>query len=107
MANFEELFKQAREIQGKMTDMKAKLEEAEYSGKSGGGLVEVTINGAGHAKSISIDKSLMNLDEKEMLEDLLIAAFNAAKAKADAASEDAVSGALGEFKMPPGMSNIF
>lgn len=107
MANFEELFKQAREIQGKMTNMKEKLEDNEYTGKSGGNLVSITINGAGNTKSISIDKSLINPDEKEMLEDLLIAAFNAAKAKADNASEDAVSSALGEFKLPPGMSNIF
>ena len=84
-----DLFKQAKEIQGKMTNMKEELADAEYEGKSGGGLVTVVITGAGHMKSVSIDKSLFNSDEKEMLEDLIIAAFNAAKAKLEAASEDA------------------
>lgn len=107
MTDFDALFKQAREIQGKMGDMKEKLEETEYQGKSGGGLVTVIITGAGHIKSISIDKSLMNADEKTILEDLIMAAFNAAKAKSDKASGDATSDALGEFKLPPGMSNIF
>lgn len=107
MPDFNELFKQAKDIQGKMSDMKAKMESASYEGKSGGGLVTIIINGAGHVKSIKIDPSLLNKDEKEMLEDLLIAAFNAAKAKADAASEEAASSALGEFKLPPGMNNLF
>lgn len=107
MANFDELFKQAREIQGKMSDMKEKLDEAAYEGNSGGGLVTVIINGTGLVKSISIDPSLLNADEKEILEDLIMAAFNASKAKADQASSDATSDALGEFKLPPGMSNLF
>lgn len=107
MTNFDDLFKQAKEIQGKMTDMKEELQSAEYEGKSGGGLVSIVITGAGNMKSVSIDKTLFNPDEKEMLEDLLMAAHNAAKAKSDAASEDAVSGALGGFKLPPGVSKLF
>jgi nucleoid-associated protein EbfC len=103
MPDFNELFKQAKEIQGKMNNMKEKLDESTYEGKAGGGLASVVVTGAGHMKSINIDKSLLNPDEKEMLEDLIMAAFNAAKAKVDAASEDAVSGALGDFRLPPGM----
>jgi len=102
MEGFSELVKKAQEMQGKMQEMKTELENKEYTGKSGGEMVEVVLNGAGQMKSVSLDKSIVNPDETEILEDLVVAAFNSAKAKAEADSEKAVSGAFAHLNLPSG-----
>lgn len=107
MVNFNQFLKQAQSMQGKMQEMQEKLEASEFEGKSGGGMVVLKVNGKGDLKSISIDKSIIDAEEKEMLEDLIVAAYNDSKSKADAASEDSMSGALGGLALPPGFKLPF
>jgi DNA-binding YbaB/EbfC family protein len=83
------------------------MDSKEFEGKSGGGMVFIKITGRGELKSVSIDNSIINPDEKELLEDLIVAAYNDAKAKADAASQEAMSGALGGLNLPPGFKLPF
>lgn len=99
--------KQAQSMQAKMQEMQEKLETAEFEGKSGGRMVVLKVSGKGDLKSINIDKSVINSDDKEMLEDLIVAAYNDGKAKADAASQDSMSGALGGMSLPPGFKLPF
>lgn len=94
-------------MQGKMQEMQASLDAAEYEGKAGGNMVTMKVTGRGDLKSISIDPSVINPEEKELLEDLIVAAYNDAKAKADAASQDSMSGALGGLSLPPGFKMPF
>jgi DNA-binding YbaB/EbfC family protein len=96
------LMRQAQDVQKKMKKIQEELAEKEFDGSAGGGMVKVTINGAGLSKKIFIDPSLVNLAEKEILEDLLIAAFNDAKKKADDGSSDSIRAAAGGMPFPPG-----
>ena len=107
MVNFNQFMKQAQSMQAKMQEMQEQLEAAEFEGKSGGGMVVLKISGKGDLKSINIDKSVINSDDKEMLEDLIVAAYNDGKTKADAASQDSMSGALGGMSLPPGFKLPF
>ena len=74
MADFMGMMKKAAELQSKMQAMQAELESIEIDGSSGGGVVKVVLNGKGDLKGVTIDHSLMNPDEKEILEDLLVTA---------------------------------
>ena len=87
MKNIGQLMKQAQEMQAKMAEMQAQLEALEMTGGAGAGMVQLTLNGKGDLKKIKIDKSLLDPDEVEVLEDLIIAAFNDARAKVSAHSE--------------------
>ena len=107
MANFNQFMKQAQSMQAKMQEMQDQLESSEYEGKSGGGMILLKVSGKGDLKSINIDKSVINADDKEMLEDLIVAAYNDGKTKADAASQDVMSGALGGMSLPPGFKLPF
>jgi len=107
MVNFNQFLKQAQSMQAKMQEMQEKLESAEFEGKSGGGMIILKITGKGDLKSINIDKSVINPDDKEMLEDLIVAAYNDGKAKADSASQESMSGALGGMALPPGFKMPF
>ena len=77
------MMKKAQALQAKLGDAQEELARADVDGQSGGGVVKVTMTGKGELKAISIDPSLLNPDEKEMLEDLILAAFADGKAKAD------------------------
>lgn len=94
--------RQAQEMQKKMQKIQEDLANNEYEGSAGGGMVKVVINGAGAAKKVSIDETLINKDEKEILEDLLVAAFNDAKKKADEGSNDALKSATSGIPLPAG-----
>jgi DNA-binding YbaB/EbfC family protein len=96
------LMRQAQEMQKKMQKVQEELANTSYEGASGGGVVKVAITGAGVAQKIFIDPSLMEKDEKEILEDLIIAAFNDAKKKADDSSSDSVRVATNGMPLPPG-----
>ena len=104
MMDINKLMKQAQTMQKKMQDMQEEIAKKEFEGKSGGGLVSVMMSGNGKMRKVNIDQSLMNVDEKEMLEDLIVAAYNEAKTKADAESNDNMSGAFGDMGgLPPGL----
>jgi DNA-binding YbaB/EbfC family protein len=96
------LMKQAQQMQDKMKKMQDDFSSKEFSGSAGGGLVKVLINGAGVAKKITIDPSLVVVDEKEVLEDLIIAAFNDAKKTSDEQSNDMLKSATAGMPLPPG-----
>ena len=84
MKNLGQMMKQAQQMQERMAELQAKLEPVELSGASGGGMVQVTLNGKGEMRRLKIDKSLVDPNETEVLEDLILAAFNDAKAHVEA-----------------------
>lgn len=96
------LMRQAQEMQKKMQQAQEEIANKEFEGSSAGGMIKITISGAGGAKKISIDPSLINKDEKEILEDLLIAAFNDAKKKSEEGSSDTLRSVTAGIQLPPG-----
>jgi len=97
------MMKQAKELQSKMAEMQAEIEQMTREGTSGAGLVSVTVNGKGEMRGLSVDPSLMKPDEKEILEDLIIAAHADAKAKMEEALQDKMKDVTGGLPLPPGM----
>src|SRR5919112_5953623 len=97
------LMKQAQAMQQKLQDAQAELDTLEVEGTSGGGVVTVKVSGKGHLKAISIDPSLMNADEKEILEDLIVAAMNDARGKAERAAEERMASLTKGLPLPPGL----
>ncbi len=92
-----------KELQANMERMQAELETLEVDGASGGGLVSVTVNGKGAVKKVSIDPSLMKADEKEIVEDLIVAACADARAKSEKMVEEKAKALTGGLPLPPGM----
>ena len=97
------MMKQAQEIQGRMQKMQEDLAGLEVEGQSGAGLVRVTLNGKFEARAIKIDPSLIKPDEREILEDLILAAFQDAKSKAEAAAQAKMQELTGGLQLPPGL----
>ena len=96
------LMRQAQEVQKKMQKIQDDLANHEYEGAAGAGLVKVIITGSGVAKKIDINDSLIKKEEKEVLEDLIIAAFNDAKNKMDEGSANSIKAATNGMPLPPG-----
>jgi DNA-binding YbaB/EbfC family protein len=107
MKNLGQMMKQVQEMQTKMQEMQASLGESELDGASGGGMVRVVLNGHGEARKVSVDPSLLNEDEREVLEDLLVAAINDARAKVDAHAKEKTQEIMGGIELPPGMNLPF
>ena len=107
MKNLGQMLKQAQEFQSKMSGMQEELLDMEVSGSSGGGMVRVTLNGKGEARKIKIDPSLFNSEDAEVVEDLIVAACNDAKAKAEAYMQEEMSKITGGLNLPPGMKLPF
>ena len=107
MVNIGNMMKQAQQLQKKMAEAQEKLNEIEVEGLSGGGLVKVTASAKGNFKRISIDQSLIKEEEKEILEDLVIAAINDAKLKGEKAAEEEMKSLTGGLPLPPGMKLPF
>jgi nucleoid-associated protein EbfC len=105
--NFGNMMKQAREMQAKMAEAEKKIDALEVEGSSGGGMVRVTLNGKGVIKRVKIDPSVVAPDDVEMLEDLVVAAYNEGKKKADEESQKEMSKVTGGLKLPPGMGLPF
>ncbi|RIA47276.1 hypothetical protein BXY53_2659 [Dichotomicrobium thermohalophilum] len=97
------MMKQAKELQSKMAEMQAEIEQLTRDGTAGAGLVTVTINGKGEMRAVSVDPSLMKPDEKEILEDLIVAAHADAKAKMEEALQEKMKDMTGGLPLPPGM----
>jgi len=104
MEDFNNLMKQAQEMQAKMADFQTEMEDMQIKGTSGGGLIEVTLSGKGDMKGLSIDESLLKDEDKEVLEDLIIAAHSDARAKMEKTVAEKMQEATGGFQMPPGFS---
>ena len=97
------MMKKAQELQGKMQQMQADLAAMEIVGQSGGGLVKATLNGRGDVLGVKIDASLLKPEDGEMLEDLIVAACNDAKSKAETAMQSKMAEATAGLPIPPGM----
>ena len=97
------MMKQAQEMQGRMQKLQEELADLEIEGQSGAGLVKVKINGKFDARGLKIDPSLMKPEEAEILEDLIVAAFQDAKGKAEAAVQAKMQELTGGLKLPPGL----
>lgn len=100
MKNIGQLMKQAQQMQQRMAEMQQKMEQIEISGTSGAGLVSITISGKGEMKALKIDPKLIDPQEAEVLEDLIIAAFNDAKAKLEAHTAEEMSKVTGGMNLP-------
>jgi DNA-binding YbaB/EbfC family protein len=107
MVNLGNMMKQAQELQKKMAEAQEKLNDIEVEGSSGGGLVKVVSNAKGIIKNIKIDDSLIKSNEKEILEDLIVAATNDAKEKGEAATQEHMKSLTGGLSLPPGMKLPF
>ncbi len=107
MKNLGNMMKQAQEMQTRMQEMQNRLADEEVTGTSGGDLVTVTLNGKGEAKHVRIDPSLFNGDDVTVVEDLIVAAFAAAKGKVEARMADEMSKLTGGLNLPPGMTLPF
>ena len=101
------LMKQAKEMQEKMQVAQAEVADLVAEGRSGGGLVTVTLAGGGNMKGLTIDPSLLNGEEAEIVEDLIVAAYQDAKVKLDEAQAEAMKSAMGGLQLPPGMKMPF
>ena len=97
------IMKQAQAMQQKMQDVQAELDTIEVHGASGGGFVKVAMTAKGQVKSVSIDRSLMVPDETEILEDLVVAAMNDARTKADRAMQEKMEEVTKGLPLSPGL----
>jgi len=105
-AQIAELMKQAQQMQENMRKLQEELASMEVVGQSGAGLVKVTMTGRHDVKRISIDPSLLK-DDKEMLEDLVAAAFNDATRKVETSLQEKMAGMTGGMGLPPGLKLPF
>ena len=108
MKSMEEMMKAAQEaaqtIQNQMGEAQAKLDSIEVEGAAGGGLVKVKCTARGRIMGVSIDDSLMKPEEKQMVEDLVAAAFNDARGKADRVSSEEMEKIQSGMGLPPGFN---
>ena len=97
------IMKQAQAMQQKMQDVQAELDRIEVEGSAGGGMVKVVTSAKGQAKSVRIDPSLLVPDEKEIVEDLIVAAANDARGKAERAMQERMEEITKGLPLPPGL----
>ena len=103
MADFMGLMKQAAQLQSKMQALQAELDQIEVEGTSGGGLVSVKLSGKGDMRGVKIDESLIKPQEKEIVEDLIVAAHADARRKAEVLLAEKMKSLTGGLPLPPGM----
>jgi DNA-binding YbaB/EbfC family protein len=101
------LMKKAQAMQAKMKDVQEELERVEVEGQSGGGMVKITLNAKGQMKAIALDPSLLKPEDREMVEDLILAAHADARAKADRLAEEKMQAVTAGLPLPPGMKLPF
>jgi nucleoid-associated protein EbfC len=106
MKNLGNMLKQAQQMQTRMQEMQAKLEAMEVEGASGGGMVKVLLSGKGDLRRVAIDPALMTADEKEVLEDLLVAAHADAKQKVEATMAEEMQKATAGMNIPGGLGGL-
>jgi DNA-binding YbaB/EbfC family protein len=107
MKNLGQLMKQAQQMQAKMAEMQEKLAAMEITGQSGGGLVQVTVNGKHEMRRVRIDPSLLEPQEAEVLEDLIVAAANDARQRLETEMQREMQSVTGGLNLPPGFKLPF
>jgi DNA-binding YbaB/EbfC family protein len=103
MKDLMKMMQKAQEIQGRVQQFQEELTRLEIEGQSGGGLVKVTLNGKMEARAVKIDPSLIKPEEAEMLEDLILAAFQDAKGRIEATMQEKMKEVTGGLPLPPGL----
>ncbi len=103
MADFLGLMKQAAELKSKMEAMQVELERLEVEGTAGGGLLTLKLSGKGDVKAVHIDDSLLKVDQREIIEDLIIAAHADARRKLETLLQDKMQALTGGLPLPPGL----
>ena len=103
MADFLGLMKQAAELKSKMEAMQAELDRVEVDGSAGGGLVTVKLSGKGEIRAAHIDESLLKPDQREIIEDLLVAAHADARRRLETVLQDKMQTLTGGLPLPPGL----
>ncbi len=103
MKDFMKMMKQAQELQSRMQQMQAELETIEVEGQSAAGMVKVTLNGKGDVRGLTIDPSLLKPEEVEIVEDLIVAAFQDGKSKVEQAAQKKMQEVAGGLPLTPGM----
>jgi nucleoid-associated protein EbfC len=103
MADFLGMMKQLGQLQSKAQELQAELDTIEVEGTAGGGMVTVRTSAKGALKGVVIDDSLMKPEEKDVLEDLLVAAHSDARRKAEALLQDKMKALTGGLPLPPGL----
>ena len=101
------MMKKAQAVQAKLQEAQEELGRLEVEGQAGGGMVSITLNAKGELKGVRIDASLLTPADKEMVEDLIVAAFTDAKAKADRAAAEKMQSLTAGLPLPPGMKLPF
>jgi DNA-binding YbaB/EbfC family protein len=107
MPDFDDIMKMAQEAQTKLMQAQEELDKIEVEGVSGGGMVKIRASAKGRIIAVEIDETLLAPSEKQMVEDLVAAAINDARTKADVASAEAMRQATGGLQLPPGMKLPF
>jgi hypothetical protein len=107
MKNLGQMMQKMQEMQTRMGEMQARLAEMEVAGQAGGGMITATMNGKGELRRVKIDPSLVVPADKDMLEDLIVAAVNDAKGKVDAAAQSEMAKVTGGLPLPPGFKLPF
>ena len=107
MPNLDELMKMAQEAQNKLMQAQEDLDKVEVEGVSGGGLVKIRASAKGRIINVDIDESLLQPSEKQMVEDLVAAAINDARAKADQAAQGEMQKITSGLPLPPGFKMPF
>lgn len=107
MKNLASMMKQAQKMQEKMQELQDSLADMEITGQSGGGMVTVTLNGKGEMRGLKIDPSLASPQDVEVLEDLIVAAYNDAKVKVESESQEKMKALTGGLSLPEGFKLPF
>lgn len=107
MKNLGNMLKQAQQMQTRMAEMQAKLEATEVEGQAGAGMVKVKLTGKGELRRIAIDPTLMTAEDREVLEDLIIAAHGDAKQKVEAMMAEEMQKATAGMNLPAGLKLPF
>jgi DNA-binding YbaB/EbfC family protein len=103
MFNMMDMMKQAQQLQSKMQEMHAEMEQLEIEGEAGAGMVRVVLNGRGDMRRVTIDPSLLKPEDAEIIEDLIVAATGDAKRKSQEVMQERMKQVTGGLPLPPGM----
>ena len=107
MKNLGNILEQAQNIQARMGEVQEELREMEVEGQAGAGMVKAVLNGKGEMRALTIDPAIVDKDDIGVLEDLIVAAVNDARVKADAISQEKMSALTAGLPLPPGMKLPF
>ncbi|MEQ8164545.1 MAG: YbaB/EbfC family nucleoid-associated protein [Alphaproteobacteria bacterium] len=107
MKNLGQMLKQAQKMQADMQAAQERLAEAEVTGQAGGGMVEAVVSGKGELRKVRIDPALVSGEDVEVLEDLIVAAVNDGRQKAEAMASEEMSKVTGGLELPPGINLPF